>query len=236
MTGLIPAHAGKTSRGLRSSSPRAAHPRSRGENAGGRDVLPGVNGSSPLTRGKPALPVPLRNVSRLIPAHAGKTLISRAVASQDGAHPRSRGENVFGCGKLTITPGSSPLTRGKHAMDQTRGEVLGLIPAHAGKTPRFFRAEPSCGAHPRSRGENYASDAFGEPVSGSSPLTRGKRLPSRQKRGHTRLIPAHAGKTATGVLRSSATQAHPRSRGENRIVLPSSRRFRGSSPLTRGKR
>ena len=213
-----------------------AHPRSRGENKWEYHGQPTDSGSSPLTRGKPALPVPLRNVSRLIPAHAGKTLISRAVASQDGAHPRSRGENVFGCGKLTITPGSSPLTRGKHAMDQTRGEVLGLIPAHAGKTPRFFRAEPSCGAHPRSRGENYASDAFGEPVSGSSPLTRGKRLPSRQKRGHTRLIPAHAGKTATGVLRSSATQAHPRSRGENRIVLPSSRRFRGSSPLTRGKR
>ena len=50
---LIPAHAGKTAlSGATMSSPRA-HPRSRGENAGGRRRACGDHGSSPLTRGKP---------------------------------------------------------------------------------------------------------------------------------------------------------------------------------------
>ena len=53
-TGLIPAHAGKTNRRDRHAPRHAAHPRSRGENtvAAAKDAA--TNGSSPLTRGKPA--------------------------------------------------------------------------------------------------------------------------------------------------------------------------------------
>ena len=71
--GLIPAHAGKTSYNSPAYVIPEAHPRSRGENKRRDHCLSYSSGSSPLTRGKPALPVPLRNVSRLIPAHAGKT-------------------------------------------------------------------------------------------------------------------------------------------------------------------
>jgi len=74
---LIPAHAGKT-RGQESrheGSP--AHPRSRGENhQRAREFRPS-SGSSPLTRGKlDATDKPI-NQRRLIPAHAGKTRLSR---------------------------------------------------------------------------------------------------------------------------------------------------------------
>ena len=52
-------------------------------------------------------------------------------------------------------------------------------------------------------------------AAGSSPLTRGK--PNRN--GHVamneRLIPAHAGKTLTGMVADTDAGAHPRSRGEN---------------------
>ena len=70
---LIPAHAGKTARKRLDVGAGGAHPRSRGEND--RDVRwrQHHEGSSPLTRGKPASrpnDVPL---TRLIPAHAGKT-------------------------------------------------------------------------------------------------------------------------------------------------------------------
>ena len=52
----------------------------------------------------------------------------------------------------------------------------------------------------------------------------------------TRLIPAHAGKTATTSAASASVTAHPRSRGENRTVAAAQPISAGSSPLTRGKR
>ena len=90
-------------------------------------------------------------------------------------------------------------------------------------------------AHPRSRGENGECTEDERDGHGSSPLTRGKRFHDRGRRDADRLIPAHAGKTTRPPTRHATSPAHPRSRGENCIVLPSSRMFRGSSPLTRGK-
>ena len=52
--GLIPAHAGKTADSGRSRPAYGAHPRSRGENPVRRALEEGCQGSSPLTRGKPA--------------------------------------------------------------------------------------------------------------------------------------------------------------------------------------
>ena len=50
--------------------------------------------------------------------------------------------------------GSSPLTRGKLAQQPRRHVNQGLIPAHAGKTPRPAPRGVWAWAHPRSRGEN----------------------------------------------------------------------------------
>ena len=49
------------------------------------------------------------------------------------------------------------------------------------------------------------------------------------------LIPAHAGKTQLPPLSGEYQGAHPRSRGENAIVVGMVREGMGSSPLTRGK-
>ena len=72
--GLIPAHAGKTFDAARHVVHRAAHPRSRGENSRPAKFSVDLNGSSPLTRGKPLGPGHRLGNKRLIPAHAGKTL------------------------------------------------------------------------------------------------------------------------------------------------------------------
>ena len=74
---------------------------------------------------------------RLIPAHAGKTLNVTRRRAVSAAHPRSRGENTALTALLMPIAGSSPLTRGKQIgiLDSTDG--LGLIPAHAGKTPSY---------------------------------------------------------------------------------------------------
>ena len=90
---LIPAHAGKTFL-IDSNVPlRWAHPRSRGENPLEGCSGMWVAGSSPLTRGKPALGVGFIPGARLIPAHAGKTRFRLLGEQVHGAHPRSRGEN-----------------------------------------------------------------------------------------------------------------------------------------------
>ena len=91
---LIPAHAGKTSAGSSILASQSAHPRSRGENLRNALCIVTKEGSSPLTRGKRQLCVCVRVRKRLIPAHAGKTAVDYVLADIQGAHPRSRGENV----------------------------------------------------------------------------------------------------------------------------------------------
>ena len=54
-------------------------------------------GSSPLTRGKPLSGAVRSQSPRLIPAHAGKTAHNQRGAPLQRAHPRSRGENFYGC-------------------------------------------------------------------------------------------------------------------------------------------
>ena len=90
-------------------------------------------------------------------------------------------------------------------------------------------------AHPRSRGENGADHRPGSPTTGSSPLTRGKRIADTCRKGDQGLIPAHAGKTYTQPERKHEDAAHPRSRGENAWKPRGVAVSYGSSPLTRGK-
>ncbi len=134
--GLIPAHAGKTRWTGDGRTSRAAHPRSRGENARDRDAGASALGSSPLTRGKPKPARLATATTGLIPAHAGKTWRQLTDAIPGAAHPRSRGENLESRPAKFNVDGSSPLMRGK--LDKAAGNrgLEGLIPAHAGKTER----------------------------------------------------------------------------------------------------
>ena len=197
--GLIPAHAGKTAFVLLTLQLLTAHPRSRGENGGCTTSSQRKAGSSPLTRGKLAGAVAVCEPVGLIPAHAGKTVSALAGEADDGAHPRSRGENVRENRGPTGDLGSSPLTRGKHKRIATFSKPRGLIPAHAGKTPLESMQEHVAGAHPRSRGENSFWRCGCGYCSGSSPLTRGKRGTDPVFCGNLGLIPAHAGKTSSGL-------------------------------------
>ena len=111
--------------------------------------------------------------------------------------------------------GSSPLTRGKQPAARTRAGEVGLIPAHAGKTPAGGARRIRRRAHPRSRGENLIGGCLIAPGQGSSPLTRGKRRHLRSFHPKRGLIPAHAGKTSYAATIVACFAAHPRSRGEN---------------------
>ena len=213
--GLIPAHAGKTSRRRWRAWSREAHPRSRGENSAPRQEADVQEGSSPLTRGKLKSGRRRHCTVRLIPAHAGKTPISRGRVTSSRAHPRSRGENSIVVGMVREGMGSSPLTRGKHIFWADVVNPDGLIPAHAGKTTWLGHSGTGMWAHPRSRGENSQPPGVLSATRGSSPLTRGKR--------------------SEAIRRSCLIWAHPRSRGENATPAGMRTDTRGSSPLTRGK-
>ena len=233
---LIPAHAGKTRSAPTYSAPTTAHPRSRGENTVGGFDVDVTAGSSPLTRGKQVGVVPGGAEVGLIPAHAGKTRHSRRPLQPIGAHPRSRGENLARLTAIENAAGSSPLTRGKHGLDDGHAPPVRLIPAHAGKTRAASVHLRIAWAHPRSRGENLSGQESVYFFEGSSPLTRGKQEDRTQLRDVPRLIPAHAGKTQKMRSPGFAWEAHPRSRGENPSVWSFLVGHRGSSPLTRGKR
>ena len=233
--GLIPAHAGKTPAPGSHHDRRQAHPRSRGENTiralgNGR-----LQGSSPLTRGKPSHSGRHSIPIGLIPAHAGKTTAFQLGQVALKAHPRSRGENVKVSVVAETKNGSSPLTRGKLYKDRESLTNGGLIPAHAGKTWHGGLYFCDAGAHPRSRGENAKHQPRFTSVSGSSPLTRGKRRKDASQNVRRRLIPAHAGKTRPARNQRARAWAHPRSRGENGVGCAWMTCAPGSSPLTRGK-
>ena len=151
------------------------------------------------------------------------------------AHPRSRGENRSMRKTVRVSPGSSPLTRGKRGVRGACDPSTRLIPAHAGKTSfRSVTATPTA-AHPRSRGENTGWPVGDFTRPGSSPLTRGKHGAVTVRLNLTGLIPAHAGKTRLATKRDRSSTAHPRSRGENAARGTREAGSGGSSPLTRGK-
>ena len=201
----------------------------------GRKLLE-KDGSSPLTRGKLTCERTDHFSNRLIPAHAGKTVKQPPHPLSLSAHPRSRGENERGLSSFVRLIGSSPLTRGKHERVGPFAPGGRLIPAHAGKTACHAVTSHAWTAHPRSRGENRKVRTMRYYDYGSSPLTRGKPRVARCRCDSMRLIPAHAGKTRPPAEAADGTPAHPRSRGENPVTSPPSRRRTGSSPLTRGKR
>ena len=112
--------------------------------------------------------------------------------------------------------GSSPRMRGKPSPGLSFQVPLRLIPAHAGKTVGIPRRKTPPAAHPRACGENRQRATNFHETEGSSPRMRGKRSAICPSPPATWLIPAHAGKTTTGVAKA--------------------RRAAGSSPRMRGKR
>ena len=131
--------------------------------------------------------------------------------------------------------GSSPLTRGKRDFARDELGCVGLIPAHAGKTSSSHCTKITRRAHPRSHGENSPQKSFVSGVTGSSPLTRGKRRRIDPVPETVGLIPTHAGKTSSSSCITGLSPAHPRSRGQNSSNPGTISVATGSSPLTRGK-
>ena len=111
-TRIIPALAGNTVDGTDRQGIRRDHPRSRGEYKLRWLRLVRQGGSSPLSRGIPAVTAAQNPTFRIIPALAGNTSSQSARAATPSDHPRSRGEYLPVEDVGDSPEGSSPLSRG----------------------------------------------------------------------------------------------------------------------------
>jgi len=156
---LIPARAGRTGPPPKQTPSPGAHPRSRGADA-------------------PAAGVGLV-AAGLIPARAGRTPKAPTRRRGSKAHPRSRGADHPLPTASQRPEGSSPLARGGRHGHLQRRRKHRLIPARAGRTPKWPLLSAATPAHPRSRGADVSEVGDGGVM--------------------TRLIPARAGlSTASG--------------------------------------
>ena len=131
---IIPAYAGSTRRRAGSGPWGADHPRIRGEHASLAQCAMSASGSSPHTRGaRPGLGGPGRRRG-IIPAYAGSTDRAGLPEGAGPDHPRIRGEHCWPSATPSAAPGSSPHTRGAHAVGARDLPDPGIIPAYAGST------------------------------------------------------------------------------------------------------
>ena len=138
----------------------------------------------------------------IIPARAGFTLTSRALATLFRDHPRSRGVYDHPQTRLLRRDGSSPLARGLLSDGPSDSGERRIIPARAGFTSNPTEDSDKDSDHPRSRGVYPAQQRCCWAGMGSSPLARG--LPAQRgigRRGRG-IIPARAGFTPPPLPRS----------------------------------
>ena len=170
---IIPAYAGSTTVAPQCARPQADHPRIRGEHDRAQLRTLGERGSSPHTRGAPEVWRTRPASPGIIPAYAGSTRSLCGAVVWGADHPRIRGEHLIRGLLLSGNRGSSPHTRGAHAVGRQRRAAPGIIPAYAGSTPQVSSKRTTTGDHPRIRGEHDAAAVAIEAPPGSSPHTRG---------------------------------------------------------------
>ncbi len=232
--GLIPAHAGSTTRLSQRYGSKWAHPRACGEHLPTVTVKLSVPGSSPRMRGAPSDPKRFRYKYGLIPAHAGSTYCTGVCGRYPGAHPRACGEHLEVEEVGPSLRGSSPRMRGALLPPLSPHIHLGLIPAHAGSTARSTLQELTAWAHPRACGEHRLRLSLLCCFQGSSPRMRGAPQAMQNFNNSLGLIPAHAGSTRGWPHARLRAQAHPRACGEHHRRTSPPRHIPGSSPRMRG--
>ena len=125
--------------------------------------------------------------------------------------------------------------RGKPLLADFLPDLLGITPAHAGKTESAAARGGEPRDHPRACGENQRYLHQHERCRGSPPRMRGKPRKHDIVPNTAGITPAHAGKTRKLVRREVSRRDHPRACGENRLQKSISAFGSGSPPRMRGK-
>ena len=137
-SGITPAHAGKSSILVAHWSAVWDHPRTCGEKSGSMSNFSRCSGSPPHMRGK----VPYHDnawfLTRITPAHAGKSFARNALQTSCEDHPRTCGEKRFTLFLRHRFKGSPPHMRGKEVRWTSGTTLIRITPAHAGKSGQCF--------------------------------------------------------------------------------------------------
>ena len=172
---------------------------------------------------------------RITPAHAGKRT-SLPIADGSGRdHPRPCGEKYFQPRPALRAVGSPPPMRGKVASPSACMAVLGITPAHAGKSLRIAIGQPLYQDHPRPCGEKAADLINSALKLGSPPPMRGKGTARAHVDRRAGITPAHAGKSISRNRCSACNWDHPRPCGEKTVNGFKGDGSEGSPPPMRGK-
>ena len=233
--GITPAHAGKRCGAFHNAITSKDHPRACGEKQAFGSPVSGVLGSPPRMRGKAAVRAVQRDLLRITPAHAGKSVLVAVWAVEHGDHPRACGEKPRGPAWPSRGRGSPPRMRGKALLLVRSLVVMGITPAHAGKSEGHRLCQLVSKDHPRACGEKDAIAWALGGKRGSPPRMRGKvELLSKRLR-NSGITPAHAGKSVGMRFGEGGHWDHPRACGEKKIENADFPGYRGSPPRMRGK-
>ena len=187
-------------------------------------------------RGTLLRPVFFCVTGRIIPAHAGNSVVGPESATEITDHPRACGELLAKLGPTAHIAGSSPRMRGTLDLIGKEHRVARIIPAHAGNSPPQRRRSIAPTDHPRACGELVEGAVIQSADGGSSPRMRGTRRASAPVSSGRRIIPAHAGNSCFRRTLSRRQPDHPRACGELPAVSERMREDHGSSPRMRGTR
>ena len=192
--GIIPAHAGSSISSWTMGRSSKDHPRACGEQPDLSAMCLIACGSSPRMRGAGSLVDVCECPGRIIPAHAGSSVLMALCGLPDA--------------------GSSPRMRGAVVASDVRRVTIGIIPAHAGSSRGVLLEVIPSQDHPRACGEQdeQAQETVG--IVGSSPRMRGAEVRERAAHDGLRIIPAHAGSSHNPRTDGIRSEDHPRACGE----------------------
>ena len=125
--------------------------------------------------------------------------------------------------------------RGKGAFLCLCSPLLGITPAHAGKSWRLQRRSRPIWDHPRTCGEKIGRASSCLFCLGSPPHMRGKVVPIFGQPAEDGITPAHAGKSFQYFRLKLVGRDHPRTCGEKSEFISNKEAILGSPPHMRGK-
>ena len=194
--GITPAHAGKSLIESCGSTGKKDHPRVCGEKCGVAEYFLDHLGSPPHVRGKGIQQGDCWVAVGITPAYAGKRESRQQDRTTIWDHPRTCGEKENAEAMRVQFQGSPPRMRGKGGGASHIVAVLGITPAHAGKSGQQPSARPCRRDHPRVCGEKVRAYVKIWNEWGSPPHVRGKAFPFVLPASNSGITPACAGKSS----------------------------------------
>ena len=172
-------------------------------------------GRSPRVRGRHRVRGDGGGDPGTIPACAGKTKRPREHPPCLRDDPRVCGEDIEGTLAEKLGRGRSPRVRGRQLDPALVDELLGTIPACAGKTLARAGATIAKRDDPRVCGEDDRASQRARYIRGRSPRVRGRRGQTPMGPRANGTIPACAGKTSPSLALVSSARDDPRVCGED---------------------